>query len=343
MNLFVTGVDGYIGSLLAPLLLARGHHVIGFDTGFYRRGWWYSPGDRRVVPMTLTGDVRQLRAEDLAGFEGVVHLAELSNDPLGEFSPVLTAAINHAGSVRLAGLAKAAGVSRFVYSSSCSVYGAGSADWLTETSAVRPQTTYARCKVMVEDDVRAMADAWFSPVFLRNATAYGASPRMRFDLVLNNLAALASVSGRIALTSDGTPWRPLVHVLDICRAIVSAVEAPRDAIHAEVFNVGRTDQNFQVREIAALVGEAYPACTIAVGSAGSDVRSYRVSFDKVQSKLPGFACNWDVRRGVAQLRELFQRVAFTREQFMSPPFTRLHELKHLVDTSQLDPALFWRA
>jgi nucleoside-diphosphate-sugar epimerase len=287
-------------------------------------------------------DLRSVQAADLRGFDCVVHLAELSNDPLGELRPDVTLAINHAASVRLASLAKQAGVSRFVYASSCAVYGLGRDGVLTEQSTPNPQTTYARCKVMVETDVGALADEGFSPVFLRNATAFGASPRMRFDIVLNNLAGLARTTGQIQMTSDGTPWRPLVHVLDICQAVACAVEAPRASIHNETFNVGDNAQNYQVRDIAALVQEAFPDCDLALGSNGGDRRSYRVSFDKIRTQLPGFRCEWDARKGVAQLRELFDRIELTRERFQFRAFTRLEELKYLLGTRQLDDHLFWR-
>jgi nucleoside-diphosphate-sugar epimerase len=343
VKILVTGVDGYIGSLLAPFLIRRGHDIVGLDTGYYRRGWLYSDRDSaEVLPVTLSKDLRNVDGGDLAGLECVVHLAELSNDPLGEMQPDVTLAINHAASVRLASLAKAAGVSRFVYASSCSVYGAGREGWLTERSDTCPQTTYARCKVLVERDVGALADARFSPVFLRNATAYGSSPRMRFDIVLNNLAGLARTTGRIAMTSDGTPWRPLVHVLDICRAIACALEAPREAVHREIFNVGRTDENFRIRDVAALVKEGFPDCEVAFGPNGGDARSYRVSFDKIAANLPGFRCDWDARQGVTQLRELFDRIDLTPDRFAFRAFTRLEELKYLVRTRQLDESLFWR-
>jgi nucleoside-diphosphate-sugar epimerase len=343
VKIFVTGVDGYIGTLLAPLLIERGHEVIGLDTGFYRQGWLYSdPANAGVAPQTFCKDLRHVQAADLAGSDCVIHLAELSNDPLGEMRPDVTWQINHGASVRLAVMAKGAGVPRFVYTSSCSVYGAGGQAFLTEQDDTNPQTTYARCKVLVEADVGALADDRFSPVFLRNATAYGASPRMRFDIVLNNLAGLAHTTRQICMTSDGTPWRPLVHVLDICRAIACAAEAPRESIHGEIFNVGHNDQNYQVREIAALVKEAFTDCEIVMGSEGNDRRSYRVSFDKIHGRLPGFCCDWDARRGVAQLRNLFDRIDLTREQFGFRAFTRLEELKYLLRTRQLDNELFWR-
>jgi len=343
VKFFLTGADGYIGSLLAPLLIERGHDVVGLDTGFYREGWLYSdPAHVRVCPHTLCKDLRRVEVGDLAGSDCVVHLAELSNDPLGEMRPEITSQINHAASVRLATLAKRAGVPRFVYTSSCSVYGAGRDGLLTERAETNPQTTYARCKVLVESDVGALADDEFSPVFLRNATAYGASPRMRFDIVLNNLAGLAKTTAKIVMTSDGTPWRPLVHVLDICKAIVCAAEAPRSAIHGETFNVGHNDQNYQVRDIAALVKEAFRDCEVVMGSTGDDRRSYRVSFDKIHAGLPGFRCDWDARKGVAQLHQLFDRIDLTCEQFGFRAFTRLEELKYLIRTRQLDDELFWR-
>jgi nucleoside-diphosphate-sugar epimerase len=343
VKVFLTGVDGYIGSLLAPLLIERGHDVVGLDTGFYREGWLYSEQTQlRVWPRTLTKDLRHVDVSDLAGSECIVHLAELSNDPLGELRPEVTSQINHAASVRLARMAKQAGVPRFVYTSSCSVYGAGRQDMLTEESPTNPQTTYARCKILVESDVGALADDSFSPVFLRNATAYGASPRMRFDLVLNNLAGLARTTGRITMTSDGTPWRPLVHVLDICGAIACAAEAPRESIHGEIFNVGDNGQNYRVHEIATLVGDVFTGCEVVLGSDTDDRRSYRVSFDKIQSALPGFRCAWNARKGVEQLHRLFERIDLAPEQFRFRAFTRLEELKYLIRTQQLDDELFWR-
>src|SRR5512140_792769 len=248
MNLLVTGVEGYIGCILAPFLQARGHDILGLDTGYYRDGWLFS--DRALTPgfpRTVNCDIREIQPDTLRGLDAIVHMAELSNDPLGENDPELTLRINHGASVRLAELAKAAGVKRFVYTSSCSVYGgADGTGSMTERSPVNPQTTYAKCKTLVERDVAAMASPDFTPTFLRNATAYGASPRMRFDIVLNNLCGLAATIGKIAMTSDGTPWRPLVHVLDICEAIARVLDAPQDCVHGEVFNVGHDADNFQV-------------------------------------------------------------------------------------------------
>jgi nucleoside-diphosphate-sugar epimerase len=343
MKLLITGVEGYIGCLLAPFLQARGHDIVGVDTGFYRDGWLFS--DRSLVPgfpRTLNRDIRQLEPEDLRGVDAVVHMAELSNDPLGENNPDITFQINHLASVRLAQLAKAAGVKRFVYTSSCSVYGVseGTAP-MTEQSAVNPQTAYAKCKVLVERDVSAMASAGFSPTFLRNATAYGASPRMRFDIVLNNLCGIAATTGKIVMTSDGTPWRPLVHVLDICEAIACALEAPRDAIHAEVFNVGHEADNYQVREVAQIVADVYPGCELSFGPPGGDNRSYRVSFGKISGQLPGFRCTWDARRGARQLHDVFERIGLDAPVFAARPFTRLKQLRYLMASRQVDEQLFW--
>jgi nucleoside-diphosphate-sugar epimerase len=275
MKLLVTGVEGYIGCLLAPFLQARGHEIVGLDTGYYRDGWLFS--DRALVPgfpRTVNRDIRDVQPEDVRGVDAVVHLAELSNDPLGENSPEVTFEINHQASVRLAALAKAAGVKRFVYTSSCSVYGiAGDAEPMTECSPTNPQTAYANCKTLVERDVSAMSSQSFSPTFMRNATAYGASPRMRFDIVLNNLCGVAATTGKIVMTSDGTPWRPLAHVLDICEAIACAVEAPRDAIHDQIFNVGHDADNYQVREIAQFVADVYPTGSASPRSATSCLAS----------------------------------------------------------------------
>lgn len=342
MKVMVTGTDGYLGCLLASLLLQRGYDVLAVDTGFYKAGWLYNGLPQ--APRTLCKDIRRVNADDFAGVGAVVHMAELSNDPLGQLAPHITHEINHAGSVRLAQLARDAGASRFVYMSSCSVYGvaAGAGDTpVTEASPVNPQTAYAECKVLVERDLRPMASDRFSPTFLRNATAFGASPRMRFDIVLNNLAGLAWTTKRIAMTSDGTPWRPLVHALDIARAIVCTLEAPREAVHDQVFNVGDTRQNYQVRDIATIVAEVFPGCELSFGAQGSDNRSYRVSFEKIAARLPNFRCEWDARRGAQQLYELFKRIDLTTETFQGPGHTRLKQLEHLIRTKQIDQQFYW--
>lgn len=340
LNVLLTGALGYIGSVMVEELVERRHRVTGLDTGFYARAVLYSRPPLGI-PM-IRKDVRDVTVEDLRGFDAVIHLAELSNDPLGQLNPTLTREINHGGSVHLARTAKAAGVPRFLYSSSCSVYGAGAGEFKTEDSEINPQTEYARCKARVERDVAAMADAAFSPVFFRNATAYGPSPAMRFDLVLNNLCGLAWTRREIAMTSDGTPWRPLVHVRDIARAFIAALEAPRETWHNRVLNVGDTAENFRVREIAALVADSFPGCRMSFGGGNADTRSYRVSFDRIRQVLPSFACAHTTAAGARELRDLFERVRLDADVFEHRAFTRLAQLRHLLDTGRLGPDLHWR-
>jgi nucleoside-diphosphate-sugar epimerase len=339
MRVLFTGADGYIGAVLGPKLLEHGHDAIGLDTGFYRRGWLFD--DRRTRPMIITEDLRRLSAERLRGFDAVVHLAELSNDPLGENDPELTVALNHRGSVQLARSCKQAGVSRFIYSSSCSIYGADGSDLKTEDSQLDPQTVYAHCKVLNELEIGSLTDIHFSPVFLRNATAFGASPRQRFDVVLNNLAGWAHTTHEIRMTSDGSPWRPIVHLEDICDAILCALEAPSEAVAGHAFNVGDDEHNYRIRDIAEIVRAAFPGCQISFGSSGGDNRSYRVSFAKIRSHLPGFKCRWTPARGAAQLRAIFERIGLDVALFNADPFTRLAELKYLKATGQVDDNLFW--
>jgi len=339
MKILVTGTEGYLGSLLAPILMERGFDVTGVDTGFYKAGWLYHANG--LTPKTLNKDIRQITLEDLRGIDALVHMAELSNDPTGELAPNITYDINHIGSVRLATLAKQAGIRRFVYMSSCSVYGVAAADYLNEESAVNPQTAYAVCKTLVERDVKLLADDNFSPTFMRNATAYGASPRMRFDIVLNNLAGLAWTIQEIKMTSDGTPWRPLVHALDISKAIVCALEAPRETIHNQIFNVGDTTHNYRVKEIAEIIAEIFTGCKLSFGTQGADNRSYRVCFEKISKTLPGFNCAWDARRGAEQLYHLFKQIDLPAEMFQGRGFTRLKQLEYLLRTKQIDKDFFW--
>jgi nucleoside-diphosphate-sugar epimerase len=339
MKVLVTGTEGYLGSLLPPLLVERGHEVIGVDTGFYKVGWLYN--GTNLTAKTLNKDIRNITAEDLEGVEAIVHMAELSNDPTGQLSPTITYDINHKGSVRLATIAKEAGVRRFVYMSSCSVYGVATEGDVTEESPVNPQTAYAECKTLVERDVKPLADDNFSPTFMRNATAFGASPRMRFDIVLNNLAGLAWTTKEIKMTSDGTPWRPLVHALDIGKSIACALEAPRDIIHNQIFNVGDTSNNYRVKEVAEIIADVFTGCALSFGEQGADNRSYRVSFEKINSTLPGFKCDWNARRGAEQLYNLFQQIDMTKETFESRGFTRLKQLEYLIRTQQIDKDFFW--
>jgi nucleoside-diphosphate-sugar epimerase len=339
MRICVTGSEGYLGSLLAPELLRRGHDVVGLDTGFYKEGTLYRSGE--TTPKTLAKDLRQLEPGDFHGIEAVVHMAELSNDPLGQLAPNITYDINHKASVRLAEIARAAGVKRFVYMSSCSVYGVAEDGFVNEESPLNPQTAYSICKTMVERDLKPLANSHFSPTFLRNATAYGASPHMRFDIVLNNLSGLAWTSKEIRMTSDGTPWRPLVHGLDICQAIVLTLEAPVAAVHNEVFNVGDTDHNYRVKEIAEVVANTFAGCKLSFGAPSADNRSYRVSFEKIRKHLPSFKCAWDSKRGAQQLCELFKRIDMPQEIFQHRTFTRLKQLEFLIRTKQIDDRFFW--
>ena len=343
MKVFLTGTEGYIGALLGPLLMQRGLEVVGLDTGYYREGWLYSDNRHLAhTPQTINKDLRDITEKDLEGCDAVAHLAELSNDPLGQNKPEVTHRINHKGSVSLAEKARAVGIRRFVYTSSCSVYGAGTGDFLDETSATNPQTAYAECKILVERDVGKMASSDFCPVFLRNATAYGASPRMRFDIVLNDLCALAWTTKRIAMISDGSPWRPVVHVEDICEAIYRSLVAPEDSIRGKIFNVGQNSDNYRVREIAQIVAEEFPGCEVSVGPSRGDSRSYRVNFDRIHGELPGFSCRYTVRDGARQLRELFERIQMSAETYQFRAFTRLKELQYLQTSGQIDDEFFWR-
>lgn len=339
MKLLITGTDGYIGVMLADRLLNEDHQVVGIDTGYYMDGWLFD-GPRKPSN-TIRKDIRQITESDLKGFDAVIHLAELSNDPLGQHNPALTFEINHLGSVSLARRCKAVGVPRFIYFSSCSVYGVATQEFVNEESATNPQTAYAECKVRVEKDLTAMADETFSPTFLRNATAFGASPRMRFDIVLNNLAGLAWTTREIRMTSDGTPWRPLVHVLDICEAVNCCLNAPRDAVRNQVFNVGSNSQNYRVREIAEIIAREFPGCSLTFGSSGGDNRSYRVSFDKIHAQLPGFRCRRDAATGAVELRDVFERIGLTKETFEFRAFTRLKQLQYLLQQGKLDSHFYW--
>lgn len=340
-RVLLTGAEGYIGWVMSARLADAGFAVDGLDTGFYQSGLLFHDGRDR--PRILCRDTRRITVEELAGYDAVVHLAELSNDPLCEFDESLTYDVNHKGSVTLAQKAKAAGVKRFVYASSCSIYGAAGDSEKTEESEPNPQTAYARCKMQVEQDVGKLTDASFSPTFLRNATAFGVSPRMRFDIVLNNLAGLAWTTKCIKMTSDGTPWRPLVHIEDISDAVICALRAPTEIVSGQVFNVGSDSQNYRIRDICEAVGEKFPGCSVEFGKNMGDNRSYRVSFEKIHTKLPGFQCRWDVRSGAEQLRKVFESIGMTEEVFNSPPFTRLKQLKHLRGTKQVDDGLYWRA
>ena len=339
MRILVTGHQGYIGTVLVPMLLERGHEVSGIDTDWFERCTF--AGEMPNVA-GVRKDCREVDEDDVAGADAVIHLAGLSNDPLGDYRPELTAAINESASVRLAGLAKKVGVERFLFASSCSNYGAAGVDFLTESAEFRPVTPYGTSKVNVERALSALADDQFSPTYIRASTAYGVSPRLRFDLVVNNLTAWAVTTGEVYLKSDGTPWRPLVHVEDIARAYIAAVEAPRELIHNEAFNVGTTTENYQMREIAEVVQQVVPGCKVAYADdAGPDTRCYRVDCNKIARVLHGFKPQWTVRRGVEQLYEAYRSAELTLEDFEGARYKRIAHIKQLIAQGHLDEQLRW--
>ncbi len=332
MKVLITGHRGYLGVEMTSQMLARGHEVVGLDTDLFRDcDFTAAPDD---VP-SLAVDLRDVTPDLLEGFDAVVHLAALSNDPLSDLDPELTYDINLHASVGLAAAAKQAGVGRFLFSSSCSLYGSGGDVELAEDAAFSPLTPYGESKVRVEHAVADLADDSFSPVYLRNATAYGFSRRLRADIVVNNLVGLAVTTGKVEMQSDGTPWRPLVHVLDISHAFEQALVAPREAIHNEAFNVGRSGENFRVREIANLVAEVVPNCTVTFAAgASADKRDYRVDFSKIERQLPGFEPSWTLRRGIEQLHEAYAR-SMSPEAFAGPKYFRLRRIREQLEAGTL--------
>jgi nucleoside-diphosphate-sugar epimerase len=339
MKVMVTGSLGYIGTILVPMLLQRDHDVVGVDTDLYQRCTF--SGQLPEIS-TMYADVRDLKPEELTGYDAVIHLAGLSNDPLGDYRPELTEQINQTAAINLAQNAKTAGVKRFLFASSCSNYGAAGDQFLTESAAFNPVTPYGVSKVKVEAALTRMADTDFSPTHIRASTAYGLSPRLRFDLVTNNLTAWAFTTGLVYLKSDGTPWRPIVHVEDIARAYVAALEAPREDIHDEAFNVGTTTENYQIREIAEIVRDIVPGCKIEYApDAGPDKRCYRVDCNKIARILQDFKPQWTARRGVEQLYEAYRATGLTLEEFEGPKFMRIAHVKKLVDEGRLDQNLRW--
>ncbi|MBW7884309.1 MAG: NAD(P)-dependent oxidoreductase [Caldilineaceae bacterium] len=339
MRILVTGHQGYIGTILVPMLLAEGHDVVGLDTDLYARCTF--GGDIPQIP-ELRKDIRDIAAADVAGFDAVIHLAALSNDPLGNLNPELTFDINYRASVRLAKLARDAGVERYLFSSSCSTYGAAGDSVLDESAAFNPVTPYGETKVLAEREIAALASDDFSPTVLRNTTAYGYSPRLRFDLVVNNLVAWAVTTGLVYLKSDGTPWRPLIHVEDIARAFIAVLQAPRTVIHNQAFNVGLNEENYQIRQLAEMVGEIVPNCRIEYApDAGPDKRSYRVDFSKIAQQLPAFQPVWNVRKGIEELYSAYQQVHLRVEDFEGPKYKRIDHIKYLISQGLLDESLHW--
>lgn len=335
----MTGHKGYIGAVAGPVLQSAGHEVAGMDSDLF------AGCDFGEVPQIpeVRKDIRDLSQSDLAGFDAVLHLAALSNDPLGNLDPGLTYDINHHASVRLAELAKAAGVRRFVFSSSCSTYGAAGDDFLDETAALNPVTAYAESKVFVERDVARLADDSFSPTFMRNATAYGASPRLRLDVVLNDLVASACTTGRIFIKSDGTPWRPIVHIRDIIGAALAVLESPREAVHNQTFNVGQTEENYRIRELADIVSETVPGCRVEYAPGGGpDKRCYRVNCDKIRRMVPGFVPQWTARKGAQELYDAYRTVGLTAADLEQGRYARIMNIQRLLQSSRLDASLRWQ-
>lgn len=339
MRVMVTGHGGYIGAVLAPMLVEAGHDVVGLDTGLFDSCDFGPP--RRPVT-AIRKDIRDVDARDLAGFDAVAHLAALSNDPLGDLRPQLTYEINHGGTMRVAEAAKQAGVRRFLFASSCSLYGTGGDALLDEQAPTAPVTAYGESKILAERDLAGLADDGFSPVFLRNATAYGSSPRLRLDIVVNNLMGWAVTTGKVRILSDGSPWRPLVHVQDICNAFMACLTADRDRIHNQTFNIGRNGANYRIREVAEIVGSIVPDSEVTFAEGGEpDTRNYKVDFSKAASLLEDFAPSWTVELGAGELFEAYSAHGLTDDVFGADRYVRLRRVQSLRDSGRLDENLEW--
>lgn len=342
MKVLLTGHNGYIGAVMGPRLLALGHEVESLDSMFFEECiFGEATPDLNGPPK----DIRDVSEDDLRGFDAVIHLAALSNDPLSDLDPRLTFEINHQATIRLAEMAKEVGVRRFLYSSSCSMYGASSdsGDELTEEAPLAPITPYAESKVRSEEQLAQLADSDFSPIFLRNATAYGVSPKLRADVVLNNFVCWAFTTGEIRILSDGLAWRPIVHVEDICLAFEVLMTAPGELVHNQAFNVGVPGENFKVRELADIVGEAVPDCTVTYGEGGHDDRSYRVDFSKITSTITDYKPSWTARKGAQQLYNAFKESGLTIDDFQGNRYVRLNQLSYLIKSGRLNADLKWNS